>query len=193
MGGWGSGRQPFRRKCEQLLALDVRRIAGEARLWPGASFGRSWSCGGEPAGSISVTVGTDQLRMRYTWTPYDEEPRHLDYPVAIVRTPCHYGGMRPWFRCPRCQSRRAVLYGIAGDGRFGCRYCMRLAYSSEAESVGDRITRRLHKLEARIGEDGEKPKWMRLKTFDRICDELQRLDNQWGVAVLGRLLHRFGP
>jgi hypothetical protein len=193
MGGWGSGRRPVRRKCEQLLSLDVRRLAREGLLRPGSSFARSWSYGGEPAGSIGVTVGADDLRLRYTWTPYDQQPRQLDYWVAIVRTRCRYGGVRPWFRCPRCHSRRAVLYGISGDGRFGCRYCMRLAYSSEAESVGARITRRLHKLQARIGEEGEKPKWMRLKTFDRICDELERLDNQWGATVLGRLLQRFGP
>jgi hypothetical protein len=61
-----------------------------------------------------------------------------------------------------------VLYGVASDGRFGCRHCMQLAYASEAESTADRINRRSHKLEAKL-DDGRKPKWMRWRTFDRIC------------------------
>jgi hypothetical protein len=66
---------------------------------------------------------------------------------------------------------------------------MRLAYASEAESKVDRINRKSHKLEAQLGDDGEKPKWMRWRTFDRICAQLEAADQAWGAEVLAR----FGP
>ena len=153
---WRAGRPGWRRKCEHLLGLDVRRLAREGRLCPGSTFGRHWSRGGEPSGNITVTVGDGYVRLCYRLTPYGQEPLEFDYQVGLARTPCHYGGSRPWFVCPRCHSRRAVLYGIASDGRFGCRKCMRLAYASETESVVYRITRKSHKLEAMLGEDCEK-------------------------------------
>jgi hypothetical protein len=64
---------------------------------------------------------------------------------------------------------------------------MRLAYASEAESVIDRINRKPHKLEAKLGEDGEKPKWMRWRTFERICARLEAADQAWGADVFERL------
>ena len=57
---------------------------------------------------------------------------------------------------------------------------MRLAYASEAESRIDRINRKFHKLEAKLGEDGEKPKCMRWGTFERICEQLEAADQAWG-------------
>ena len=61
---------------------------------------------------------------------------------------------------------------------------MRLAYASEAESVVDRINRKLHKLQAKLAQDGEKPKWMRWRTFDRLCAQLDAADQAWGLMVL---------
>ena len=188
MGGWGSGRPPQRRKCEHLLALDIRQIVREGRLHPGAIFGRHWVCGGESSGSITVSVGDGWVRLYYTWTPYGTEPQKVDYLVDVAHSHCHYGGSRPWFHCPRCGSRRAVIYGIASDGRFGCRYCMRLGYASEAESRIDRINRRLQKLEATLGEDGQKPKWMRWRRYERVCAQLDAADQAWGALALTRLV-----
>ena len=42
--------------------------------------------------------------------------------VRITTTPCHFGGVRYWFQCPRCDRRCAILYPqvcrICGDGRY---------------------------------------------------------------------------
>ena len=65
--------------------------------------------------------------------------------------------------------------------------CLRLGYASEAESRIDRINWKLQKLQAKLGEDGEKPKWMRWRTFDRICEPLDVADAAWGLMVLARL------
>jgi len=181
---YGAGRPGWRRKCEHLLALDIRVLASREHL-PSEShitryFPWQWTRGGEPAGSIRVQAESHQLRLSYSAS---NQP--FDYPVSVERTPCHYGGSRPWFRCPRCSARNAVLYGTAADGRFGCRRCMRLGYASESESLIDRINRKLHKLEAKLA-DGKKPKWMRWRTFDRICKQLDAADQMWSHEALGR-------
>lgn len=181
---YGAGRPGWRQRCEHLLALDIRVLARRGHI-PSEShitryFPWRWSRGNEPAGSIRIQAERDQLRLTYS-----ANNRPFDYPVWVERSPCHYGGSRPWFRCPRCLSRNAVLYGTASDGRFGCRHCMRLGYACESESRIDRINRRLHKLEAKLVE-GQKPKWMRWRTFDRICEQLDAVDQMWGEEALVR-------
>src|SRR5215831_1881502 len=47
---FGAGRPGWRRKCEYLLALDVRVLARRWRLARGLSYSWAWSRGGEPAG-----------------------------------------------------------------------------------------------------------------------------------------------
>src|SRR5215831_7329382 len=128
---FGAGRPGWRQKCEHLLALDVRVLARRGRLAPGMSYSWAWSRGGEPAGNIGIHTGSDHVRLAYTWTPYGSDPQQVECCVRLERTPCHFGGSRPWFRCPRCWALRAVIYGVASDGKFGCRRCMRLAYATE--------------------------------------------------------------
>jgi hypothetical protein len=184
---FGAGRPGWRRKCEHLLALDVRVLARRGRLTPGMSYSWAWTRGGHPAGNIGIQTASDHVRLAYTWTPSGSDLQQVDCSVRLERKPCHLGGTRPWFRCPRCWSLRAVIYGVASDGKFGCRRCMRLGYASEAESRIDRINRKLHKLQAKLGEEGEKSKWMRWRTFDRICARIDAADAAWGLMVLARL------
>jgi len=190
---YGAGRPGWRPKCEHLLALDVRVLARRGRLSPGMFYSWAWSRDGEPAGRIGIQTGSDHVRLAYTWTPYGSDPQQIDCSVPLERTPCHFGGTRPWFRCPRCWALRAVIYGVASDGKFGCRQCMRLGYVSEAESRIDRVNRKFHKLQAKLGEDGEKPKWMRWKTFDRISDQLEAADQAWGVELVARMGSLLAP
>ena len=75
----------------------------------------------------------------------------------------------------------------------GADQCMRLGYASEAESTIDRVNRKFHKLQAMLGEDGEKPKWMRWRTFDRICAQLESADQAWGAELAVRLGPLLGP
>ena len=97
--------------------------------------------------------------------------------MRIVRTPCNLGGSRAWFICPAvgCGRRVAILYG---GGIFACRRCYRLAYASSREDACDRATRRADRLRARLDWEpgilnggGEKPKWMRWRTFERLAAE----------------------
>jgi hypothetical protein len=97
---------------------------------------------------------------------------------ALDATPCTYGGVRYWFRCPAvgCGRRVAILHG-AGK-YFACRHCYRLAYASQRENAGDRAARRGDKIRARLqwepgilNGEGDKPKGMRWRTFERLTTQ----------------------
>ena len=68
-----------------------------------------------------------------------------------------------------------VYFGAKG-GRYACRMCLRLAYLSEAQDGMGRMWRKQGKLEARLGEDGEKPKGMHWKTYERINDQIDDVE-----------------
>lgn len=113
--------------------------------------------------------------------------------VQISRTPCPLGGARPWLHCPRCNRRVCALYlgsqpavSVVANGHelvslpekqvLACRFCLRLQYRSQVESPVTRSYRRTHKLKERLaGSDfSAKPKWMRWRTFQRLCREIDR-------------------
>jgi hypothetical protein len=67
-------------------------------------------------------------------------------------------------------------------GIFACRHCYQLAYASSREDAGGRATRRADRLRARLGwepgilnGEGDKPKWMRWRTFERMAAEHDQL------------------
>jgi hypothetical protein len=188
---YGAGRPGWRRKCEQMKRLDIRDLSRRGRLSPGQHFSWSWKLGDEPCGSIGVESFTCYLELSYTWTTWNDDPRHLRYSIPIERTPCTYGGSRPWFRCSRCNRRCAVIYGVAtNDGRFGCRVCMRLAHSSEAESQMDRLWRKQSKIEARLLDGEIKPKGMRWRTYNQLIDRINQIEQQKDVHFLASRLCR---
>jgi hypothetical protein len=82
-----------------------------------------------------------------------------------------FGGRRPWFLCPRCISRVALLY-LRGQ-RWSCRKCCDLAYQSELEAKGHRGQMKARKIRARLGGDwsgfefSDKPRGMHWKTYKR--------------------------
>lgn len=99
-------------------------------------------------------------------------------PIDIEWQPCRFGGFRPWFLCPDCGRRAAVLYLLHEQPK--CVRCRRLAYPSQSLDEFDRSWRRTRKLEARIGcnnfmtEVPIKPKWMHWETFAGCVGQLQR-------------------
>ena len=66
---------------------------------------------------------------REDWTQVEDPP--IWQSVALCTTPCNYGKVRYWFRCPglkgkACRDRVGVLYWL--DGRLACRKCHNLTY-----------------------------------------------------------------
>lgn len=100
--------------------------------------------------------------------------------VAIIRTACHFGGSRPWFVCPSCGGKFAILYPVK------CRQCLRLHYASEHEGKLDRLLRKAIRHRERFGqiEGGivslfpSKPHRMRWHTYLRARRKAQDLESQ---------------
>lgn len=111
--------------------------------------------------------------------------------VVITRTACHFGGSRPWFVCPTCGGRCAILYPVQ------CRQCLGLHYATEHESELDRRYRKAFKHRARLGqtEGGiatlfpTKPKLMRWHTYLRLRREGLAFEERLCGAVLAGLPH----
>jgi hypothetical protein len=181
---YGAGRPGWRRRCEHMLSLDVRVLRRKGRLVDGQRFNWSWRLGDEPSGSMGVSVHETCLVLDYVWTPRGHEGRNHRCTVYFQRTPCRFGGHRIWFTCPDCARTCAVVYGPSRRGNFACRVCQRLGYMSESQSPIDRCWRAQRKLEAKLGEEGTRPKGMRQRTFERInarWDQIEeRKDDLWG-------------
>lgn len=191
-----AGRPGWRRRCEDKLSFDIRRLGRKpSLLQPGSAYSYHWSRDGEKFAEVGVYVGTHSVELQYAWTPYGGEQQTSNCRLVIDRTPCHFGGSRKWFICPDCQRRCAVVYGVSRRGSFACRTCQRLGYRSESESVIDRCWRAQRKLEAKLAEDGNRPKWMRQRTFERInqkWDALEeRKDAAW-IVGLASMMTRLG-
>jgi hypothetical protein len=185
MGGFGSGRWGWhgaKTDTDGLLRLDVRFLARQGYLDPNTSgaYSVAWSRGDRPAGDILVRYDATrpgELVLDYRVRVGEGDPwEPVRETVPLDSSPCRYGGERPWFLCPRCLGRRAVLYGV-GD-RFRCRACHDLAYSSTREGADERNRRRADELRRRIGcKRGPfsvplKPKGMHWRTFERIVAEI---------------------
>jgi hypothetical protein len=120
---------------------------------------------------ISVRVNFSQgLMLSYKKISTGEV---VEQRVQTQTSPCHLGGQRHWFTCPRCSKRVAVLYA---PGRyFACRQCGGLSYATQKEGVGDRASTRADKLRNRLGWEagilngsGGKPKGMHWTTYQRL-------------------------
>jgi hypothetical protein len=143
MGGMGSGERWSKKSVvEHCYAIDTADLRRWKLLTPGITNrpgSLQWSRGGAPSSSVSylLTVGEHDgtLRLIYSMKSLDAE---LDYPVRLMTTPCHLGGVRWWFVCPlakdgvACGRRVRKLY-LSGR-YFGCRHCHDLTYRSRQES-----------------------------------------------------------
>jgi hypothetical protein len=180
MGGFGSGRQGGKRCTNDMLALDVRSIHRAGRLKPGTWCGWQWTRNGEKTASIQIRVEFDRVVLDYrnrSGHHNGGEWETMNYAVRLDWTNCKFGGRRAWWLCPAvgCGRRVAVLFG----GRvFACRRCHDLAYRCQRETDDDRATRRANKLRDRLewepgilNGNGDKPKGMHWRTFERLREE----------------------
>lgn len=176
MGGRGSGnwyRWDSKPTTEGQLGIDIRWLKKNGYLKPGYSGLLSWSCNGEESGSVRYRIEINRMILNFRHRQNGGEWESVEQDIPFDRTPCHYGGFRLWFNCPRCSRRVAVLY-CAGK-YFYCRHCYGLTYSSQQESRPDRLMRKARKIRKRLGASKNlfepilfKPKHMHQKTFDRL-------------------------
>lgn len=181
----GAGRPGWRPKAEACLRLDVREFA-RRKLLESSAFSWHWTNTetGKQVASIGARIEGPAVRLDYA---VNNQP--VGELVRVTSTPCGFGGSRPWFACPRCERRVAVLF--MRGGRFVCRRCAGVVYTSQSEDAIGRSWRRQRKLERRLGEDWRRPKGMHHRTRDRLlervfaCEELRE-------EAIARYMHRLG-
>jgi hypothetical protein len=112
-----------------LLAIDVRQWKREGLLQPGTHFPWYWKSWNSRSRGISVNVDDGELALGYY--PGGRITKFVQRTiVTLEQTPCHFGGHRVWFCCPRCRRRAAKLY--YHRIRFVCRRCVGLNYRSQS-------------------------------------------------------------
>ncbi len=159
---YGAGRPGWRVKAEHCRSLDVRRFAKENMLQFGA-WAWVWRDPDTQKETASISVRGEVDRIVLSYSANGEAIRTE---VPITKTPCGFGGSRAWFQCPRCSRRVGKLY-MRGP-HFACRTCHQLSYASQAEDACARTWRRQAKLEAKLGPNWCRPKYMHHKTRDRL-------------------------
>jgi hypothetical protein len=93
-----------------------------------------------PSSKIGVAVRDGSVTLGYRLG----QGQPIEQPVYFSWTRPKFGGRRPWFLCPRCIRRVALLY-LRGE-RWACRICCDLAYQSELECKGRRGQWRARKI-----------------------------------------------
>lgn len=178
MGGCGSGRRGGRNLTDDFLRLDVRKLQRAGVLQPGWRGSWQWMWRSGRKADILIEASESSIRLRYT-NPRNGQRKDYDYRVRLSRSTCHYGGSRPWFVCPACGRRVAILYG---GSVYACRRCHQLAYESQRETSGDRAIRKADAIRRRLGWPagialpmGDRPKNMRHTTYLRLLQQYNAL------------------
>lgn len=153
--------------------MDIRRLAKAGLLKAENVAGWQWTTGGRAHSSIQIQAEAGAIILSYVYRHHSATPETVSQWVNLVTTPGTLGGHRPWFACPACGKRVAVIYGA---GRlFACRQCKGLAYASQAERPDDRAARKANRIRKRLGwpagilnPSGGKPKGMHWHTYWRL-------------------------
>ena len=189
---------------ESCLSIDVLDWHRCGYLRSPRWFSWTWTRDGERVASINVEAQRHSVLLKYRSRSFGEDWSDVKQRVAVVWTPCRFGGERPWFVCSvasngvYCGRRVIKLYGA---GRlFACRHCYRLAYASQLESAQQRglwmsqkIRMRLGGSASMLGEFPEKPKGMHWRTYDRLRrmhDEAEERSNIGLMSFVNRLSRR---
>jgi len=179
---WGAGRPADKAKAEHLRRVDIRLWHRGGYLRAGRSFTWSWHRGEEHTGSIGVLVHDAHSLVLQYMVGGESDRRDGSQTISLAHTACPYGNTRPWFVCPCCNRRAGLLF--MRWGRFACRHCQRVAYSSQSDDVLDRMWRKQSKIERRLGEHWRRPKGMHSATYERIVQAIMDCEEQRNAAFI---------
>jgi|SRR5712671_1731733 hypothetical protein len=119
--------------------------------------------------------------------------------IPVSWTQCYYGGARPWLHC-LCGRRVARLF--KGFGGYFCRPCCGdPVYESQRRSKKARAYLQAYRTRQQIGGSRpvkdplpERPYRMKRKTYDRLCDRIERLERPLvGSRIISRAPQWFPP
>lgn len=116
--------------CEDTPAIDIGDWAAGEILVPGASWIINTFKGDEKVGTIRAAIGDDCVTLSFYARDRHGKEHHRRQDVGLTYTMPRFGGRRPWFTCPACERRCALLH--YRRGRFACRKCQGLSYASQS-------------------------------------------------------------
>ena len=196
MGGFGSGRryQSGRNTTAGSWQLDIRWVQRTGALRPGRTYAFKLKSGNTTGPGIKLQVEDQFVVLVHRYCPRgDSEWQDIEQIIDLDYTACTYGGMRPWWLCPCCDRRVAILYE---QGKlFACRYCCNLVYACQRENASDRAARRADSIRRRLGwkegilnPKGWKPRGMHWRTYQR----LSMKHDAFAMVTLGGIAKQFG-
>lgn len=181
-----------------FLMISVKKIMG------GYGSGRYGTFGKKPKDTVESAKCLD-IRQLFPKPTLGQQVAQIDngQVIKLVWTNCNYGGQRPWFICPKCQSRVGKLYDRNHSLRglslllnlytkeaktkfFRCRKCLNLAYESTRKTKSQRLRSKQYKLKEKLeanliqlvtnGLVIPKPKSMHLSTYLKILNQIELLE-----------------
>jgi hypothetical protein len=154
MGGDNSGRRTDKLTVEDCVTVSTGDLLRYGFL-PECDCGlMTWRNGfGEQVYSLTLDVRAGVVSLWQTRQT-----------VALESLSLHFGGLRWWFRCPKCDRRCAKLYLL--EGRFICRLCCNLAYQSS------RLHRSFGSLAVILSR--KRRCWVSQPEVERVCMQIRR-------------------
>jgi len=181
MGGLMSSRWRTARtktRTDKTLVLDIRQLAREKLFDKKISCIWTWN---KQTGECSISIFTFEDHMVLDYKVSGEPVKQT---IQLDTTLCHYGGIRYWGICPKCNKRVAKLY--LKSNAFLCRRCNDLTYytcnisGNELYEIDNKIEKVLRKLNVTESEyyhlteiTPDKPKGMHNKTYLNLLDQLR--------------------
>lgn len=97
-----------------------------------------------------------------------QKKEHLKYRVQLIKSYPYFGGVRYWFKCPKCGRKVSSLYC---QKYFLCRHCLNLCYKTQQMSLRDRLMEKSLKYQNKAMENNCKKRWIHWKTFEKLMDK----------------------
>jgi hypothetical protein len=208
MGGFDSGRHEYATtptvgECTSVRSGNVSEFTQqpglEGKIWYGDKDDPDMQMFVASEGESDIAEGR-AARLRLVYHTEDAHTGDVidkyDYSVSLDYTECHFGGYRPWFRCPDCSERVGKLYMPPGGYRFSCRECLELGYHTSRTSGDDikqaelRYKRAFQKADKdarrphpnNLPHLPDRPKGMHHDTFERLVSDVRAARDEWDKA-----------
>ena len=184
MGGFGSGRRSERPDVEGCPRLELPRLRREGYLKPSCKTTGvwSWTCGGQPAGSVGLVCAANPNGLSELVVSFTIDSKPVEQHIRLEGLPMRFGGWR-WFAiCPITGRRCTTLVLTSGTDWFASVKAKGLPYASQSETAMARAHRRIAKAEERL---------KRLSKFARVETRAQlwhQIDQAQAVVDAGFIM-----
>ena len=171
-------------QVEKQLCLDIRALQRRDALITGRSTTLAFFRNDRLVCQLFVTSNAGSISWSYRSAADNGRKKDpCSNEVEVINTPCYFGGTRPWFSCPSCHKRAAILYFVSS--KLVCRTCGHFNYASQQMTDLDYKLKQVaaHRSKLKAGDMFfhklsriEKPKHMRYTTYLQILGELHLLE-----------------